>query len=809
MSNSIDIAHERLSSLIDEFERILAEKPNESDTRLKILDRMLTEVLTWKHSAILSEPPTQSGFIDYLLSIGDRPVAVIEAKKSGKLKPATKNQEKMVIALDGPVAKPLKDGIKQAIRYSAESGVSYALLSDGNTSLFFQSTRKDGRKPIQGKGILFPTIRSVLEFFPAFHDLLSESGIVNGLNISQLVDAEGITVSEAEQQYAVLPPSSSILTPRSELATDAASLFKEFFSKISDSSDREMLIECFVETSESTHADFEIQKILEKVINNVTTLSESGTKAMQSKIERSIQLKISDTVLLIGNESSGKSTFVDRFFEHVLPRAVRNNCALVIIDFDEYHDADGPISDWCNIQIRKKLEEALFHNHHPSYDELRGIFFDEYQRLSTGSWKPVYESDKVAFRYQFGQHTEQRRENHPAEYVRLLLARSINVNQKLPCIVFDNTDARSPSNQDIIYQLVRALESSSPVFSIIPVTDRTAWRLSRSDNLRNFGSRKFWLPVPDAKEIIERRIQFIERKLHSSPKMAGDYFARKGIHVKLNDLTMLSSAVHEIFIGQTYVTGLIGRLGNFNIDSMLTLVEQIFVSPEIAIDDLIKAKISGEPITTDIERTHRALIKGERDRLDEKHNEYITNLFETDPKQPSSPLLSFYILWLCRQKLNGAPQGSVEDKHWNVVELLHFLEPCGVSQEVAIKNIRRLHDRKLVQTLDPTNDQVNLVASIAIRESGIAHIELVLNSREYIEEMSYITGYNEYYVKDQVKRFMKPRTAHAKRELFDVFNRYIDKNDTARMTIPTSRNYDQLRSARNAFVMNARRLLRT
>jgi hypothetical protein len=115
MANSIDPAYDRLLALKPEIEAALKVKPNESDTRLKVLDRILFEILDWKQEAVFTEPPTASGYIDYLLTVGERRGAlVLEAKRFGILQPATKSGEVMHVALSGPVVKPLLPGIRQA-----------------------------------------------------------------------------------------------------------------------------------------------------------------------------------------------------------------------------------------------------------------------------------------------------------------------------------------------------------------------------------------------------------------------------------------------------------------------------------------------------------------------------------------------------------------------------------------------------------------------------------------------------------------------------------------------------------------------
>ena len=227
MANSIDPAYERLLKLKSEIEAALAANPNEADTRLKVLDRFLFEILEWKHEAVLTEPPTPSGYIDYLLTIGEhRGAMVIEAKKAGLLQPATKSDEVMHVALSGPVVKPLMDGIKQAMGYATENGVAVAAVTDGNTWLFFRASRTDGTRPLQGKGVLFPNLTAVTNNFGKFVELLNVGAIVDRRHLAHLSEAEGLVILDAEQQFYVLDPSEARMRQRDPLASDAALLFQ-------------------------------------------------------------------------------------------------------------------------------------------------------------------------------------------------------------------------------------------------------------------------------------------------------------------------------------------------------------------------------------------------------------------------------------------------------------------------------------------------------------------------------------------------------------------------------------------------------
>jgi len=520
MSNLIELAAERLMKLERDIRAALDARPNEADTRLKVLDRFLFEVLDWQRdSSVQAEPVTDSGYIDYLLKVGENTNAmVIEAKRNGKLEPATKSTDVMHVNISGPVVKPMLSGIRQAMAYAVEQGVAVACVTDGNTWLFFKASRTDGRKPMDGKGVLFTNLTAVIANIGKFVELLGRGPIVDRLHLAHINEAEGLRVPDAEQQYFVLDPADARMRKRDELASDAALLFSQFFSRMSDEKDREMLRDCFVETQESQKADFELEKIVQRVMNNITALNTGEGGALQDEMERAIRAKRSETVLIVGNKGSGKSTFIDRFFEQVLPLSLREKCVVARVNLEDYHGDPRMIVGWAINQLRTILEMKMCAQDPPSYDDLMGIFFKEYKRLSEGSQRPLYMKSREEFKIFFGNHMEERREKYPDEYVRLLLARACYGLDKLPCLIFDNTDQFAPGIQDMVYQLAHSYESAGVVFNIVPITDRTVWRLSKDGALQSYSSRSFYLPVPEAKEIIAKRVEFLKTKVNARRK---------------------------------------------------------------------------------------------------------------------------------------------------------------------------------------------------------------------------------------------------------------------------------------------------
>jgi hypothetical protein len=229
---------------------------------------------------------------------------------------------------------------------------------------------------------------------------------------------------------------------------------------------------------------------------------------------------------------------------------------------------------------------------------------------------------------------------------------------------------------------------------------------------------------------------------------------------------------------------------------MLKIAERIFLSPELKIDDIIiKSKFGGDSVVADLFRTHRALIKGEYDRFSEGENEFISNLFQTNAQRPGPPLLGYYILWLLRQKLNSVQieDDNVESRHWLATDMCQLFEGCGVDEDLVMNSLNRLYDRRLIEALDPNAKHVSIADKVAIKESGLAHLELILTSVVYVEQMALVTGLNELFARDEIKKNLLKSNFNDVRE---AFLQYVMKIDSGRLGILSNAVYSQINKAR-------------
>ncbi|KDM68187.1 hypothetical protein [Acidiphilium sp. JA12-A1] len=202
----IDVAYEIFLKIVDFIKSNEDNIVNESETRFKVLDRILIEVLGWKQEDISVEPKTSSGYIDYLLSSGGRHVFVIEAKRKDYDLFSTKIPGFCYYKVGGPALSVAKEGIEQAARYCFENAIPYAALTNGLSWIGFRAVRTDGIVYRDGLAAAFPNFDSIKDRFAEFYDLFSYEGVRSKLYNIYLNREEGGVLTGSEELVSLVPP---------------------------------------------------------------------------------------------------------------------------------------------------------------------------------------------------------------------------------------------------------------------------------------------------------------------------------------------------------------------------------------------------------------------------------------------------------------------------------------------------------------------------------------------------------------------------------------------------------------------------
>jgi predicted type IV restriction endonuclease len=131
-SDSIDIALTKFIAIEDEAQKRSPEEWTESDTRLKVIDRILFEVLGWDRNETKTENRAGTGFIDYTMMIGKSNRVLIEAKKDAADFGLSNRVSGKAYKLNGAVfSKEAKEAINQTIEYAGFKNTELGCATNG------------------------------------------------------------------------------------------------------------------------------------------------------------------------------------------------------------------------------------------------------------------------------------------------------------------------------------------------------------------------------------------------------------------------------------------------------------------------------------------------------------------------------------------------------------------------------------------------------------------------------------------------------------------------------------------------------
>ena len=172
-----------IDDILSEFAKLLNAEVNEAETRLKLIDRILFDVLGWTHDDVtVEERVSEDGkttFADYILRTGMTAI-VIEAKKISTSQVNAPNVRRIQLSKKF-IESNIGDVICQARDYARKLSIPFALATDGNYWVVFPATRTDQVPFHSSSAVIFPSIRSAIQDdFAEFYDLLSRASVIGG-----------------------------------------------------------------------------------------------------------------------------------------------------------------------------------------------------------------------------------------------------------------------------------------------------------------------------------------------------------------------------------------------------------------------------------------------------------------------------------------------------------------------------------------------------------------------------------------------------------------------------------------------------
>ncbi|MFL5245095.1 MAG: cold shock domain-containing protein [Gemmataceae bacterium] len=764
---------------------------SEADTRLKIIDKIFVRILGWPEKEIHLETNAGKGFIDYRLTVSGLNRLIVEAKKKARNLGIRGEHAGRSFKLNGTVfnTEAAQEGIEQAINYCGHKGAELACVTNGRQWLVFRGNRvADGMDTLEGKACVFGSLESVKESFQKFYDLLSYEADSDFRYRAIFQEEEGQPIRSKAFKAPVRRRESRNYLKLDQLAIDIERIMLPFFQDLGGEDDGEARRTCFVTTTESIAAEQGIARISEELRDTVRSLATSDVSEITEAIKRALDMSRHELILLVGTKGSGKTTFIERFFADVLPRKLAEDCVIVRVDLADCGCDSRTIITWLDQHFLEAAERAVFPNRPPSYDELVGIYWWEYKQWREGHAKHLYDTDKTAFKIEFGKHIAKRREERPHEYITHLLSRIVKGLAKIPCLVFDNADHFDVPFQEEVFKYAHSLYRACLCLVLVPITDTTSWQLARQGPMQSFYTESFFLPSPPTELVLRKRIEYLERRIaEEKPEAGRGYFLSRGIPLAIENIKAFAACLQTVFINTGQVADWIGRLANQDIRRCLQFTREIVSSPHLKVEELLKAYVSKTAMEVSQDEIKLAMIRGKYDIYPANNNSFVQNIYNLVTEVDTTPLVAIRVL----QYLEVAWDGNAENdsRYVTVEQVIEYMKAMNIEARAIRLCLNSMLETGLCLSYDPTAKRIDDCFRIQISPAGRQHLSWGLKDWVYLESMAEVTPLLESEVVSEINACLQVDLADQRRQVIKSFAQYLISEDRHYCIMPKHEYY--------------------
>jgi hypothetical protein len=373
-----------------------------------------------------------------------------------------------------------------------------------------------------------------------------------------------------------------------------------------------------------------------------------------------------------------------------------------------------------------------------------------------------------------------------------MLQHAAMVRKKAPCIVFDNADHFKIELQECIFRFARAVFEKSVSMVVVPITDKTSWNLSRQGALQSFHCESFFLPTPTPRKVLEKRIQYLEKKMAGTEEESAKYLVGRGVTLSLPNLRAFSASLQQVFLNTGSVSDWVGGLCNHDIRRGLDLTRDIVASPHLKVIDLVKAYVAKETAFLKPVHVKKAIIRGAYNIYPVGRHRYVQNVFCLNTDIDTSPLLGLRVLRLlkdaCRPEVDG------EDRFVAVEQLTSYFAAMGVEPRVVGLWIEAMLKTGLCLGYDPTVDAVAETKRLEISPSGMQHLYWGLRDWVYLDAMAETTPILEPDVHRTLLSIYKTVIDRSWIEAIQEFLAYLAAEDAKYCEVPSHEAYSGQKS---------------
>ena len=486
---------------------------SESDTRSKLIDYLLIDVLGWTEEDILREGHIDSGFFDYRISIAGFSM-VVEAKRQflDFVLPNTSRRVKL-----STLYKENKEVIDQIRKYLDDLGQDIGVITNGRQVILAKFINTNGIPWKNNYCIIYNGIEDIKNNYIEFWNTLSKESIIERGGIVGLQDGE---TSFSKTILSTIPQKDNEISRNdlsSKITPIISRVFGEIFNTDEDNDDEEFIRECYVENVEVKKNKAELNGLFSdnppKLSNVVKARNyDSVTEQIKGEIaEEKIVTPKSPTpkpIIIIGSRGAGKTTFINFLFRHNVEGTVLNRFPYVIVNLMNYYDGTDILdTDKIAKDILEQFNDKYPERNINGINVLKRIYLKEINEKNKGVWKYAKENAPDSYEEKLSVFLEGKLLN-AKEHLIAMNQYFVREIQRRAIIVFDNADQMNESIQEQVFLYACSLNTQGKFGTIISIREGYYYKFKDRPPFNAFDSHVFHIASPDYGMVLQRRIDY-------------------------------------------------------------------------------------------------------------------------------------------------------------------------------------------------------------------------------------------------------------------------------------------------------------
>ncbi|MCX5811425.1 MAG: hypothetical protein NT178_02620 [Proteobacteria bacterium] len=750
-----DFALKILQEIYEEFREFCKKHGNvsEADTRVKIIDRILTEVLLWPESQIKREERTQQGFMDYRLSVHGRPYVVVEAKKEGLpfVFPVPVNRKYLSLSGTLLTGENVGEAVKQVRGYCDDQGIRYAVATNGYSWVVFRAIRED--IPWRsGMAKIFSGMEDIIADFTEFWNTLSYDAIYRGS-----LDAHfGVSRRTKRELHRVTDRlfNADLPLQRNRLNAQLHHLIRKIFEDIADQDQVEILQSCYVHSASlkiiAKDLDLVITDSIPSLLKDEGTIPIFQNKSDAGRFGESVAIAInsqdSQLFLLLGGIGSGKTTFLKRYQRTVGKDLLEQNVVWFHVDFLQAPLDPFQMEEFVWRSVLEQLRGRYSTPHLETHRDIKRAFRDEIEALKETALVYLQEGTEE-FEKILSPFLQKWQENL-REYVPRLLTICRQKRKKGVLFFIDNVDQLPPDYQAQIFLLAQRITRIVNAITIVALREESYYAASIQRSFTAYTNRKFHIASPRFGVLLGSRIKFALGYLEGLPGIV-EIMDSKGISIdKAAVADFLKIVQNSIFEKNKNIARFIEAICYGNMRRALQMFTTFLVSGATDVDKMLTIHRRDGNYYVAFHEFVKSIMLEDRYYYKEAHSQ-IMNVFNCSNQNNSSHFTSLRVLNFllnCRGDSSKEGRGFVE-----IARLVETFEDVFDNREDLLIAMNSLVSRQLLEINTRATENITNASHIRITSAGWYYLRYLVNSFAYLDLILQDTPFSDKAICDEIK----------------------------------------------------------